>query len=158
MLPASPEQKMAWDTARNYAYKGSILHFMRSIYQKQLKEEGFEIQFVVKMNDKDNAITLKDFYGAMNYRKDDSTQTVEIRPNQKDAGIIYTREKPAEDFIQENPDEPSGFQFSVLSFLPGESIIIEQNGYYFEQNDLTIHAYWTWDKVADLLPYDYTVQ
>lgn len=158
MFPENAEQKMTWDSVRHYAYKGSILHFMRSMHRKELKEQGFEIQFVVKMNDKDNAITLKDFYGAMNYQKDDSTQTVEIRPNQKEVGVIYAKEKPAEGFIKENPDEPSGFQFSILSFLPGESIIIEQNGYYFEQNDLTIHAYWTWDKIADLLPYDYTGQ
>jgi len=156
MIPASEAQKSAWDSARYYAYNGSILHFMRSLYRKELKEQGFEIQFVVKTNEKDNAITLKDFYGAMNYQRDDSTQTVEVRPNQKDVGIIYTKEDPADAFIKDNPGELPGFQFSILSFLPGESIIIEQNGYYFEQNDLTIHEYWTWEKVADLLPYDYT--
>ena len=32
---------------------------------------------------------------------------------------------------------------------------IEQNGYHFDQEDLAISAYWTWDKVGDLLPYDY---
>jgi hypothetical protein len=155
MAPISAEQKTAWDTARHHAYNGSILHFMRSVYQKQLKEQGFEIQFVVKHNEKDKAITVKDFYGAINYQKDDSIQVVEIRPNQKEVGVIYTKENPAAGFVRDNPDEPSDFQFSILSFLPGESIIIEQNGYFFEQNDLTIHAYWTWDKVADLLPYDY---
>ncbi|MEO5984195.1 MAG: carboxypeptidase-like regulatory domain-containing protein [Ferruginibacter sp.] len=153
---ASLDQQAAWDTARKIAYKGSILHFMRSLYNKQLKEEGFEIQFMVKINDNDKALKLKDFYGAMNYNKDDSTQTVEVKPNQKDVGIIYAREKPSKDFIDSHPDEPSLFQFSVLSFLPAESIIIEQNGYYFEQNELTIHAYWTWEKIADLLPYDFT--
>ncbi len=156
MTAASSEQKTAWDTARKNAYNGSILHFMRSLYNKQLKEQGFEIQFMVKVNDNDKAIKLKDFYGAMNYSKDDSTNTVEVKPNQKDVGIIYSREKPAKDFTDSHPDEPSLFQFSVLSFLPSESIIIEQNGYYFEQNDLTIHAYWTWEKIADLLPYDFT--
>jgi hypothetical protein len=156
MTAASSEQKTAWDTARKNAYNGSILHFMRSLYSKQLKEQGFEIQFMVKVNDNDKAIKLKDFYGAMNYSKDDSTNTVEVKPNQKDVGIIYAREKPAQDFTDSHPDEPSLFQFSILSFLPFESIIIEQNGYYFEQNDLTIHAYWTWEKIADLLPYDFT--
>jgi len=156
MVAESDQQKTLWDTARQNAYKGSILHFMRSLYQKQLKEEGFEIQFVVNHNDKDKAITVKDFYGAMNYQKDDSTQTVEIKPNQKNVGIIYTKEKPAEGFIMDNADEPKDFQFSVLSFLPDDSIVIEQNGYYFEQDNLTIHAYWTWDKVGNLLPYNYT--
>jgi hypothetical protein len=155
MVPVSPDHKIAWDTARYNAYNGSILHFMRSLFNKRLKEEAFEIQFVVQMNEKDAAIKLKDYYGAMNYRKDDSLRIVEIRPNQLQVGVIYTKEKPASGFLSDNPDEPADFQFSVLSFLPSESIVIEQNGYYYEQNDLTIHAYWTWDKVADMLPYDF---
>lgn len=156
MVPENGLQKIQWDTARHNAYKGSILHFMRSLYQQQLKEEGFEIQFVVNHNDKDRAITVKDFYAAMNYQMDDSTQTVLIQPNQNNVGVIYTKEKPAPGFINENIDEPKDFQFSVVSFLPGDSIVIEQNGYYFEQDNLTIHAYWTWDKVGNLLPYNYT--
>lgn len=155
MVPANADQKSAWDSARKFAYKGSILHFMRSLYQRQLKEQGFEIQFLVKNNDKESAIALKDVYGAMNFHKDDSTQTVGIRPNQKDVGIIYSKDKPAAEYTKENPEDPSAFQFSILSFLPEGTIIIEQNGYYYEQSDLTIHEYWTWDKMADLLPYDY---
>lgn len=155
MAPQNEIEKSNWDTARHYAYKGSILHFMRSLYQKQLKEQGFEIQFVVNHNDKDKAITVKDFYGAMNYQMDDSTQTVLVKPNQKNVGVIYTNEKPARGFINDNEDEPKDFQFSVVSFLPDDAIVIEQNGYYFEQDNLTIHAYWTWDRVGNLLPYNY---
>ncbi len=35
---------------------------------------------------------------------------------------------------------------------------IEQNGYYFDQNDLVVNAYWSWEKVADLLPYNYGIE
>ncbi|HPH86250.1 MAG TPA: carboxypeptidase-like regulatory domain-containing protein [Ferruginibacter sp.] len=149
-------QKLTWQGARQKAYQGSILHFMRSVFQRRLKEEGFEVQYVVNINNRDSALRLKDFYTALNYQKDDSTQTVEIKPNQLQLGVIYTGEKPAPDYLHENPNEPSNFQFSFLSFLPNRSIIIEQNGYFFEQNDITINAYWTWDKVANLLPYDFT--
>lgn len=145
-----------WVSARQKAYEGSILHFMRSVYQQQLSENGFEIQFIVNVNDKDKAIQLKNPYGALNYKKDDSTQVVEIKPNQLNLGVIYKKEKPSEAFLASHENEPSAFQFSMLTFLPGNELYIEQNGYYFEQNDITINAYWTWEKVADLLPYDYT--
>lgn len=148
-------QQLKWNLARQHAYKGSILHFMRSLYDQKLKEEGFEIQFIVTNNDKDTAIPLKNFYAAMNYNRDDSTQVVEVKPNQQRVGVIFSKEKPAELYRSLFPDEPSEFQFSVLGFLPGGSIGIEQNGYYFDQEDITINAYWTWDKVADLLPYNY---
>lgn len=157
MQPADTAQQQKWADARQQAYKGSILHFMRSLYNKTLVQQGFEVQFVVDVNEKETAIPLKDFYGAFNYSKDDSTQLVEVRPNQQRVGIIYFKEKPAAKFISLNPDEPVDFQFSTLQFLPKESIGIEQNGYYFEQNDIAISAYWTWDKMADQLPYDYYV-
>ncbi len=155
-IPASDSaQKIKWMLARQQAYKGSMLHFMRSIYNKDLLKQGFEVQFVVDVNGKETTIPLKDFYGAFNYKKDDSTLLVEVRPNQQRVGVIYLKEKPANKFKDLNPEEPSAFQFSTLTFLPNESIGIEQNGYYFEQNDIAISAYWTWDKIADQLPYDY---
>lgn len=155
MTAANNEQQHSWAVERQKAYNGSILHFMRSIYKKDLKEEGFEIKFLITFNGKDSAFDLKNIYAAMNYQKDDSTQTVEIKPNQNNIGVIFTKEKPAAGFLADNENEPKDFQFSMLNFLPGESIVIEQNGYYFEQNDISISEYWTWEKVADQLPYDY---
>ena len=157
MQPTDAAQQLKWATARQQAYLGSMLHFMRSLYNKTLKEEGFEVQFVVDINEKETTIPLKDFYGAFNYAKNDSTSLVEVKPNQLRVGVIYVKEKPAQKFINFYPDEPAGFQFSTLTFLPNESIGIEQNGYYFEQNDIAISAYWTWDKMADQLPYNYNV-
>ena len=150
-------QKIKWTLAREKAYKGSVLHFMRSLYNQQIKEEGFEIQFLVTNNDKETSIAVKDAYKALNYTKDDSTLLVEIKPNQPRVGVIYLREKPSEVYSALNPDEPADFQFSVLTFLRNESIGIEQNGYYFNQEDITIDAYWSWDKVGDLLPYNYGI-
>ena len=84
MQPVDEAQKNKWKANRQLAYNGSILHFMRSLYHKQLAEEGFEIQFLVNAYDKESAIPVKNMYGALNYNKDDSTQTVEIIPNQKE--------------------------------------------------------------------------
>jgi hypothetical protein len=144
-----------WNTARKTAFNGSILHFMRSMYQKKLKEEGFEIQFIVKNNEKETAILLKNFYGAMNYNLDDSSGTVDIMPRQREVAVIYKNEPSVDLYLSENKDASSKFQLSFLSFLPDEYITIEQNGFYFEQKDITINGYWAWEKVADMLPYDF---
>ena len=155
MQSNNPAQIDKWNAARKTAYNGSILHFMRSMYQKKLKEEGFEIQFIVKNNDKESAIPLKNFYGAMNYSMDDSSKTVDILPRQKEVAVIYKKEMPSDLYLAANTDASAKFQLSVLSFLPDESLNIEQNGFYFEQNDITINGYWAWEKVGDMLPYDF---
>ena len=130
---------------------------MRSIYKKELKAEGFEIQFLISYsnNSKDTAFVPKNIYTALNYQKDDSTLIVDFRPNQNTIGVLFTREKPSAGFLDDSKTASKDFQFSILNFAPAQSITIEQNGYYFEQNDISISEYWTWDKVADQLPYDY---
>ncbi len=144
-----------WQAARREAYKGSILHFMRSVYNKNITEQEFDMQFIVKVYGKDEGIKVKDIYAAINYAKDDSTQTVEILPNQNEVAILFLGTKPNANYLTENPAESKDFKLSVLSFKPTESIIIEQNGYFYDQNDVTTSGYWAWDKVAEQLPYDY---
>ncbi|MEO6540204.1 MAG: carboxypeptidase-like regulatory domain-containing protein [Ferruginibacter sp.] len=156
MQSANMAELEKWNAARKIAYNGSILHFMRSMYQKKLAEEGFEIQFIVKNNaNKETSIRLKDFYGGMNYIKDDSSNIVEIMPNQKEVAIIFKHEGSDQLYVEANPEASSKFQLSVVSFLPYESLGIEQNGFYFEQNDITITGYWAWEKVGDMVPYDF---
>lgn len=155
MQSNEPSQLEKWNTARRDAYNGSILHFMRSLYNKKLKEEGFEIQFIVKNNDRETAIPLKNFYGAVNYNMDDSSRMVDIFPRQKEVAVIYKNEKPSDLYLETSPDVSSKFQLSVVSFLPDESLNIEQNGFYFEQNDITINGYWAWEKIGDMLPYNF---
>jgi len=155
MAAVDSVQLSNWQENRLKAYNGSILHFMRSVYNKTLAEEGFEIQYVAKSNNKETPIRLNDFYRALNYNRDDSSMVVDILPNQPDLAVLYNDEEPDQGYILENKDAPKEFQVSVLNIVPKESVSIEQNGYYFDQNDITITGYWTWDKVAALLPYDY---
>jgi hypothetical protein len=155
LQPKDSMQKMSWQANRLKAYKGSMLHFMRSVYNRSLKEEGFEIQYVAKSNEKDTAIKLNDFYRALNYKKDDSTMQVDIVPNQPDLAVLYSKEEPDPGYSAQNEEAPKNFELSVINIANGESLGIEQNGYYFDQNDITITGYWTWDKVGDLVPYDY---
>lgn len=148
-------QKSQWEAVRRLSYKGSLLHFMRSVFNKDLKAQKFEIQFLAKLNGKDEAFNLKNPYSALNYEKDDSTQTVMIMPTMKDVGVLFSGKRPPAAYLRENPGEPAQLRFSLLSFAPKETIVIEQNGYFYDQNDISISGYWTWEKVGDQLPYDY---
>jgi hypothetical protein len=147
--------KQLWNTARQKAYYGSVLHFMRSLYQEDLESNNFEIQFLVKIKGRDSALVLKDFYGAMNLEFLDSLSQAWVTPNQTQVGIIYQKEKPDELYIKDHPEEPTDFQFSTMIFQPQKTLKIEQNGYYFEQNDIVMNGYWSWVKMADILPYDF---
>ncbi|MFM2360279.1 MAG: hypothetical protein RLY16_2272, partial [Bacteroidota bacterium] len=96
-----------------------------------------------------------DFYGALNYDKNDTTQVVDIFPNQQEVAVLYLNEKPDTGFSFAENDQPRKYQFSVLSFAAGDPISIEQNGFHYNQTDITIQGYMAWEKVADMVPYDF---
>lgn len=154
LKPRSDTQLQQWKTNRLQAYNGSVLHFMRSVYTKTLKDESFEIQFIVNNEGIDTAIKIKNFYAALNYQKDDSDQTVTIKPNQPNMAVIYGNEQPEKNYLAETEDAPTKYELSIVTIT--EPITIEQNGYYYDQNDITTTGYWTWEKVGDMVPYDFS--
>lgn len=154
-MQGTPDQEATWIKNRMIAYRGSMLHFMRSLYARTLQENGFEVQFIVKNNDEEIPITLKNLYGALNYELDDSTQTVEFRPNQIDVAIIYNKANPEQVYLEMEPSARKNFQLSTLTFAKDESIVIEQNGYYYDQEDIITNGYLAFKKIGDMLPYDY---
>ena len=158
LQPANDAQKNTWYSIRLKAYYGSMLHFMRSVHNKNVKEEGFEVQFVTTNNAVETAIPLVDVYGALNYNKNDSTQLVEITPNQQNMAVLYNKAAPDPLYISQTNDVIRKFQLSVITIAADQSVGIEQNGYFFDQNDILINGYWTWQKVADVLPYDFRPQ
>jgi hypothetical protein len=154
-MQGTPEQQQTWRENRSVAYKGSMLQLMRSIYNRTLEKDGFELQFIIKNNDEEIPIPLQNLYGALNYEKDDSTNIVEFRPNQNEVAVIYKNAKPEQAYLDSDASIKKDFQLSTLFFAPGESIIIEQNGYYYDQADITANGYLGFKKTGDMLPYDY---
>lgn len=145
----------AWKAARKSSYQGSLLHFMRSLYQQRLNEEGFQVQFLVPNGDKDTALQLKNYYQALHWQLDDSSSTVSIKPNQLNVGVLYLNEKPEAKYLTENPESPVDFQFSRIEFNKDITLHIEKNGFYYEQGDITINEYCSWERMSDMMPYDY---
>ena len=157
-IKGTPEQQEMWAKNRAIAYQGSMLQFMRSLYNRTLTENGFELQYIVKSNDQETTIPLQNLYGALNYDKDDSTNTVEFKPNQVTLAVIYNKTKPEQAYLDFDQTANKNFEISTLLFAPGESIVIEQNGYYFDQTDITTNGYLGFKKIGDMLPYDYAPQ
>lgn len=145
-----------WKLAREKAYDGSLLHFMRSLYDSVLKEDGFEVRFIGKDNQgADKEIKLTNIYSSLRYAKDDSIHLAEIKPEKSDLAVLNGFITPSKKFAEQNPSMPKGFLLSFLTLKPDESIYIEQNGYFYNQNDVILNGYWNWTKIADMLPYDF---
>jgi len=154
-MKGTPAQQKMWEANRAIAYKGSLLQFMRSLYSTTLEQNGFEVQFIVNNNGEDFPIRLGNVYGALNYKKDDSTKTVEFYPNQSEVALIYKNAHPEKSYTDLDSTAHKNFQLSTLLFPKGEKFYVDENGYFYNQEDLVTNGYLGFKKIGDMLPYDY---
>ena len=152
-LTGTPEQQLAWKQNREKAYRGSRLHFMRSWYTHTLEKEGFAIESVDT-----GSKTLKTTPIVNPY---DTSLCQQIENNDVDINytgrlrIVYKNALPDPQYLRENkmPLQIRA-QISILDIADG--FVIQQNGYFYDQNDVINIGYWSWLKLADELPYNYT--
>lgn len=149
-MTGTPEQQETWKQHRLYSYSGSRLHFIRSWYDSTLKEEGFVLE-MADSNNKNALAPIKDPYAAAFYAVDSGDVEINMSGRLR---VSYTNQMPDKKYLQEN-NFPAGtrVQISALDILNG--LDIEENGYFYDQADVTNLGYWGWKKLAELLPFDY---
>jgi hypothetical protein len=149
-LQGTDEQKASWKKNREEAYFGSLLHFMRSYHDSTLKKAGFKIELVDSKTSQSKA--LNDPYDTTYFNRVEGNDA-ELN-FQGQLRVVYMNKKPESLYLQANSLSPNTtVQISVLGLQ--EPVVIEENGYYYDQQDILSYGYWGWQKMADLLPYDY---
>jgi hypothetical protein len=152
-LPGTDEQKLLWKQNRGKAYKGSRLHFVRSWYAHNLEKDGFALEKVDSASKTLKTTPIENPYDSSIYQVIENNDA-EITYNGK-MRIIYKNALPNPQYLRENkmPLQIKA-QISILDI--SEGFVIQQNGYFYDQNDVINIGYWSWQKLADELPYDYT--
>jgi len=147
-MKGTPEQQDTWNKNRFSTYIGSRLHFMRSWYDSTLAEEGF----ILELLDASNRPTeLENPYDSQYYSVDSGDAVVNIKGRLR---INYVNHVPDRKYlIQNNFPLTTPKQISALDL--NEGFTIEENGYFYEQSEVTNMGYWAWKKLAEALPYDY---
>jgi hypothetical protein len=151
-MEGSAEQQQLWKAAREKAYNGSRLHFLRAYYDSTLKQEGFTVDLL-------SSTTANKFdrpenpYDSSYYFFNDSTADAELWFPVK-ASITYTKKAPEKEYLQQY-----GLPLDVRSQISyvdlTDVILIKPNGYFLDQRSWMNQGYWSWKNLADQLPYDY---
>jgi CarboxypepD_reg-like domain len=149
-LTGTTEQQKTWSRNRYRTYIGSRLHFMRSWYDSTLKDEGFIVE-TLQSPQSDKGTALENPYDSSIYSLDSGTVNININGGIR---VTYTGQVPDRRYLEQNHFPLSAkVQISALEMPTGFSI--EENGYFFEQSEITNMGYWAWKKVAEIVPYDY---
>ncbi len=143
-------QLQRWAEERERAYFGSMLHFMRCYYDSTLRLNGYKLNRVDPKTDKSTLIYNP--YDSVRFSVTEDGDVLLL--NDGKLRIVYTEERPEPKYLRvKKLPMNTTVQISILEFP--EYIAIEQNGYYYDQKDILTSGYWSWEKLADLLPYDY---
>ena len=149
-LAGTAEQMQTWSRNRYRTYIGSRLHFMRSWYDSTLKDEGFEIE-TLNTPGSDKGTQLENPYDPSVYSLDSGTVDININGRIR---VTYKGQVPDKNYLMQNHFPLNAkVQVSALDMPTGFSI--EENGYFFEQSEITNMGYWAWKKISELVPYDY---
>ena len=149
-LPGTDDQKLTWKKNREEAYYGSLLHFMRAYHDSSLYRVGFKMEWVE--NNSQQGKSISNPFDTAHYSRVEGNDIELNYPGQ--LRVVYMKKKPEPLYLQTNGLSPNTtVQISVLDMQ--EPIVIEENGYYYDQQDILNLGYWGWQKMADFLPYDY---
>lgn len=151
-LDGSPEQKTKWEANRVIAYNGSRLHFMRAWYDSTLAQEGFAIEWIDTTKKVLTTIPVTNPYDSTSYTVIENDDVEINRPGKW--RVIYRKELPDKKFLTAFK-LPAYLKAQLTTMEIFNSFVIEQNGYFYDQTDFIDNGYWSWEKVAEILPYDY---
>lgn len=151
-IDTTAEVKAQYEKNRARTYLGSRLHFLRALYDSTVEDEGFVVE---KMEDDPQSAKgsyIKDLYNENLYEADSSDVFINWKGRYR---ITYKLVFPDKRYLQDYK-LPSNIkaQVSLLTVLD-EGFIIEQNGYFYDQQTVISMGYWAWKQLAELLPYDY---
>ena len=149
-MDGSDSQKVIWNTNRAKAYNGSRMHFMRSWYDSSISKQGFAIE---RMKDSTSVegVLIDNPVDSGFYHADSSDVEIDLKGRFR---IVYRSELPDPKYLALYKFSPhTRVQISAIDIL--DAFIIERNGYFYEQSDIVNSGYWSWEKLADALPYNY---
>lgn len=143
-------QQQKWSEAREMAYYGSMLHFVRCYYDSTLRLNGYKLERIDRSTEE--SAMIYDPYDSVRYGITDEGDVLLLSDGK--LRVVYTQERPEAKYLQvKKLAANTPVQISILDFP--DYILIEQNGYFYDQKDIMINGYWSWEKLAELVPYDY---
>ena len=149
-MKGGEEDEQTWKTNRENAYYGSMFHFMRCYYDSTLALNGYKLDRLDAVTNK--IIAIRNPYDSSIYQLTPSGEVLLM--NKGKLRVAYTLEQPEKKYLAARKlAENTTIQISILEF-PSEITILE-NGYFHDQKEILALGYWAWEKIADMLPYDY---
>jgi len=147
--------EVRWRKNRNTAYYGSMMHFMRSLYNNKIEQDQFEVRRIVTLPDNENMVVNKIVPRDSLIYKVDSVSIglffkdrLQVIYSLAETPIQYMRSTYQLRFMRAP-------QTSELTLNNGP-VKVYENGAYYDGTNLMSAGFWAWsEKMANMLPVDF---
>ena len=178
--PANSKQEKQWAKNRRTTYEGSTTHFFRSLINKDLKTNGFEIYRATLKNQKEfvtharlvekdilkntataisKRLIIPEFIKVVYVNEEDLITDKNKSGNISQAFLSNSRlGRPAErELMLQQGKEVTENLKAQTSYLFGRksALSLDTSGYLNQPELLIEFGYWHWERIADLLPREY---
>jgi len=185
LTPETPDQLKKWQDNRKRAYNGSLRHFITTLctnydstvadledrkykltsnvneqgskidYKKEdsyIEKEGFHVLWV---NHPWRYPQLFELVNTNTYLAPGESPTERYLKFSDYLQIRYTREKPEDNYYKNvRGSKRQDVQVSWIK-LEADSVMIDTRGRYFDKFKINTLGYWSWERLADMVPLDY---
>lgn len=163
MEPENSGEVLKWQQNRKDSYHGSFRHFLTSLAQDSLDQEGFfaaRSVSVVPRYVQDDILPESEKqksvagYDLISFRTAEYERLFLYTPSY--IHVIYFHEQENYKYKElHGPNYKSQpFQQSWMKFLK-LGAIFHVDGYLYDPTDVMVFGYWSWEKMAEALPKDY---
>jgi hypothetical protein len=176
MTADNTERQQRWERNRRFAYLGSQMHFMRSLYKGRLQQDGFIVEHEIQVPNIEKE-RVKSLF-TPNVTKTDSIPIDTLHhywAMLREPDFFIQKVKSYDSLVTVNPDQTRSFYFtgdftvifgnghlgipyneSSLELMYPTQIEIEENGAYYPPQTLLSKGHWSiTEKIANLVPRDY---
>jgi CarboxypepD_reg-like domain len=177
MTAEDSDHQHRWEKNRQYAYLGSMMNFIRSLYNGRLHEDGFIIEHEIEVPNIEKARVKTIFIP--NVTKADSIPIDSLHhywEALREPDYFIQKTKSFDNLVTIKPDQTKSFYFtgdftivfgvghlgipyteSSIEMMAPTPVEIEENGMYFPPGTLLSKGNWArTEKIDNLVPRDYT--
>lgn len=171
-----PKTREDWLQRRRYAYLGSMMHFMRTLYKGQLYSEGFIVEHEIQVPNLEKQ-RVKAIY-KQSITNVDSTTSMDTLHHYwavlREPDFFVEKTKSTNDLLTVHPDQTKtlffngdctiiygnghlgiAYQQSIINLMEPVQIDIGENGSYYPARILSKGNWAKTETIANLLPRDY---
>ena len=154
LTPKNEKEQKNWMRKRLEAFYGSFRHFLTALLSGRLNKEGFKIKRTTDLPFKGNLIVYSFDVNPNDLILPGGYDFEKMLTFDNYLEVQYTKEMVPPEYPEQIIEH--WYQTSWIKLQYGSSVKINTLGYLYDPYAVHFNGYWSWERLAEALPIDFT--